>query len=150
VEASLKMRAMGLRIHLEDQYHGMTDDEIDHKSGRNVWSADCAWTHCGSLSSGHNGVLVDDYLRPLARCHTMPPQDTFPNYCNSEAEKLEFERRVTFWTLALEHTKTVDKSKDISVYLNKYEKAIQRLTKAYRLNKTRIRNRMSWYREVGL
>jgi len=150
VEASLKMRAMGLRVHLEDQYHGMTDDEPDHKAGRNVWSAYCHWTHCGSLSSGFNGVLVDDYLRPLAKRHTMPPQDTFPNYCHTENERLEFERRVSFWIMGLEHTKTVYNAKVISDFINEYDKALNRLMRAYKLNKTRIKNRINWYREVGL
>lgn len=149
VEASLKIRNMGLRIWLEDQYHGMTDDEPDYKHRLNIWHPDCHWMHCGSLSSGFNGVLATAEGIPLAQRFTGKPQ-AFPNYCNTNQEMLEFERRICFWWLAYEETRANPRSLEINEFLDEYRGAIDRLIKNYRLGRKRILQRMSWYREAGL
>lgn len=160
VEASLKLRAMGLRVHIEDQYHGMTDDMPDIQQGTNIWSPQAAWCHIGSLSSGISGMLTwGDYYLPLSKWYPHAEFDNkgrvkpdgLPKYCNTEQEKLEWERRVTFWSLAWKFTTYTRDTSEIQEFTDLYEKALHRIIAEYELSHSRIGKRMLAYeRALGV
>lgn len=157
VNTSMQIRAMipDHRIHMVPQYHGSPLDLDDYAANRNLWNGYAPWTHVGSLSSGTHGVLRDDYGRPLARRSIDPPNsnDVLPSYCNSEGERMEWERRIQWFLMFLE-----DWLKDhqgslatpITDFAAEYRKAIERVIRQYGLSKERIRERIRVYNELGL
>ena len=134
VNTSLQIRQMVAdnEIHYEPQYHGATDDEPDYLAHTNIWSPDCKWLHVGSLSSGYYGLLNLD--REL------------PDGFSTVNEKLELERRVTFWTLFAEYFTENAIQKELA----DYKKAIHRIVEKYDLDIGRIQRRIGWYKEVLL
>ena len=154
VNTSLQLRAMGLRFYYLPQYHGHPDD-LDHfEQHRYLFDGVCPWFHVGSLSSGISGVLTDEHGRPLSRVLVDPPRenDLLPNYCNSDGEKREWERRVQWWYTFYKYG--LD---DIMRYSNKeyfvaladfhikYGAAITRVIRQYGLSQKNIERRMKVY-----
>jgi hypothetical protein len=119
------------QIWYEPQHHGATDDQPDYDARTNIWAPQTAWLHVGSLSSGIFGLL--DLNKPL-------PQVGF----NTEQEKLELERRVTFWSIFAENFK----EPALKNQLTDYKLALDRLCNHYELNRSAIAKRMLMYYEV--
>lgn len=158
VNTSLQLRGIipQERIRMVPQYHGSPLDLDDYASNRNLWDGQAMWTHVGSLSSGTHGVLADDYGRPLARRMVDPPKenDKLPNYCNSEGERKEWERRAQWWQMFLDDFTQSDDPRRVPIevvnFAIEYSKAIQRLIKQYGLSVDSINKRIRIYRQLGL
>jgi hypothetical protein len=132
VNGSLELRALGLRVAYENQYHGNTDDEPDYDSKRNIWDGEAAWLHVGSLSSGFHGMLKPDHKI-----------DT--EHFSTEAERLELERRVAFYFMALEASQSDNALNTVKA---QYNNGLQQLIKGYTLSTSRIAKRIAIYKEV--
>lgn len=104
VEGSLQLRWLGLRFAYVPQYHLMPDDMDDYLKGSWAFSPQAKWLHVGSLSSGINGMLRDREGRSLARRHLDPPEPyKWGNAPEGDLAKMEFERRIAWFSLALDH-----------------------------------------------
>lgn len=158
VNTSLQLRGMvpQERIKMVPQYHGSPLDLDDYENGRNLWDGHAMWTHVGSLSSGTNGVLIDDDGRPLARRSVdhKKDSDVIPNYCNTEGERKEWERRVQWWITFLDDfTQSDDPGRSPIEVVNfavEYSKAIYRVIKQYNLSLNAITKRIKIYKRLGL
>lgn len=158
VNTSLQLRGMipQSRIFMVPQYHGSPLDLDDYENGRNLWDGRAMWTHVGSMSSGTNGVLVDEYGRPLAR-RTIDEKkidDTIPSYCNTEGERKEWERRVQWWITFLDdfmHSPDSETAPiEIINFAGVYSVAIYRVIKQFGLSLDNIHKRMRIYKKLGL
>jgi len=152
VNTSLQLRRLvpSGRIAYLNQYHGHPDDPqhfIDHTS---LFDGKAAWTHVGSLSSGISGVLMDNQGRSLARRQIDPPKSEGavlnPEWCKTEMEKGEWERRVCFWSLFFD----ASNPSKIAEFRRLYHQAIERIIIQYRLSRKSIDHRKYIYRTVGL
>jgi hypothetical protein len=148
VNTSLQLRKMGLRFHYEPQYHGSPNDLSDYAQRVNLWDGQAAWTHVGSLSSGIGGVLMDDFGRSLARRKIDEPVSgtIIPNYCNTDAERLEWERRIQWWLTFYENSEP----EELRELREEYRKAIMRVIDRYKLSFDNIKRRQMIYSELGL
>ncbi len=151
VNTSLQLQAKfpQSRIKYIPQYHGSPDDQDHYERGRNLWDGKCPWTHVGSLSSGVGGILQDGRGRSLARRTIDEPKiegALLPNYCNTDQEKLEWERRAQWW-LTFWEKREIGK---IESFADVYVLAIDRLIDQYNLSMSRIRRRQNIYKEIGL
>lgn len=151
VNTSLQLHARGYRMDYIPQYHGSAED-IDHYNDRyNIFDGQAPWTHVGSLSSGISGVLMDNNGRSLSRIEKDPPkaETVIPNYCNTEQEKGEWERRVQwfyrFWT-------TADNKIPYSMlaFWQLYGDAVNRVIDQYGLSRSKIAKRINIYATIGL
>jgi hypothetical protein len=152
VNTSLQLRAKGYKILEIPQYHGNTNDTEDYGKSTNLFDGKCPWVHVGSLSSGTHGVLKDDYNRPLGR-RTIDAENGKTNlggFCSSEEEKLEWERRVSFWELFLDHYEKSEQDDTIPEFHYEYRKAIDRIVNHYELSPSRIAKRKVIYHTLGL
>jgi len=147
VNTSLQIHAMGLNIHWVPQYHAAPEDLDHYDAHYNIFDGKCPWTHIGSLSSGFSGVLMDDRGRPLAKRGRMQenPITVLPKYCNTPAERLEWERRVQLWEMAWEYAKP----RNIPAMHELYRHALDRIIVQYKLNKKHILKRKRIYKELG-
>lgn len=147
VNTSLQLRAKGLRIIEVPQYHASPND-LDHfRFKTNLFDGIAPWTHIGSLSSGTHGVLMDDEGRPLARRKIDPPKEAkLGDYCNTSGERLEWERRVTMWSMFYDES-PADKIED---FRKEYKKAIDRIIAQYGLDRNKIEKWKTIYRSIGL
>lgn len=151
VNTSLQLKGRGLRVHEVNQYHLNIDDELDAVRGRNVFDSAARWCHVGSLSSGIGGFLRDQYLKPLAlRWQPVTGHEEYPKYANSEAERLELERRIAFWTMAYEQAVIDGLASKVNNFSFAYCSALSELIKHYDLQPKRIRRRINMYKELGL
>lgn len=132
VEGSLQLRAMGLRVGYEPQYHGATDDVLDYENRTNIWDGQAPWLHAGSLSSGFHGMLKPDY-------------EINPAHFSTTQEKLELERRIVFYQMAHD---SVTNNANTSQWLSEYQAGMVRLVKGYNLDRERISRRIAMYKEV--
>ncbi len=151
VSTSLQVRNMKLNIRMIPQYHGSPHDYEHSASGYNLWDGNAPWVHVGSLSSGTHGVLMDDENRPLAYRTVKPPggKSVLGNFCNSENERLEWERRVQWWLTALQYYRAHGDG-SIDDFADAYHKAIYRVIEQYSLNEGRIQQRQRIYAKLGL
>lgn len=129
---SMQLRNLNLKIGDCPQFHGNLTDQDDYLYKRNNFNGSSYWIHIGSLSSGLGGFLSDKEL---------------PNYCNSEIEQTELERRISFWSLALDSYKEHGKNQ-IDELANKYEYWLNRLISNYNLSKDRIEFSKKIYMEL--
>lgn len=133
VEASLQLRGMipKDRILEVPQYHGNTDDEKDWTANTNIWDGECMWLHVGSLSSGYLSLLNPENELPIRAFQT-------------DQEKLELERRIVFWSMAMDNftsTKLDDKRQTYALMLDK-------IMAFYELSPSRVDKRKEMYRRV--
>lgn len=149
VNTSLQLRGMipGNRILCVAQYHGHPDD-MDHAQ-RNQYLFDgvAPWAHIGSLSSGVGGILRDGNNRALARRLIDPPQEKTVlerQWCQTEEEKKEFERRVQFWATFYENAIPTP---GIAEFYDLYGKAVKQIIDQYQLKVKNIKNRQFVYKE---
>ena len=154
VHMSLQLRAMipKERILCIPQYHGHPDD-MDHfvtHYAYSMFNGQATWCHIGSLSSGVGGILRDNVNRSLTRRLIDPPGQatSLPNeWCRSDFEKREFERRVQWWLTFYEHAKPTPDTKE---FYDLYNEAIYRIIKQFSLRITEIRRRQIAYGTLGL
>lgn len=151
VWTSLQLQGMNLRFYPVKQYHGHPDD-IDHYNAKtNLWDGICPWFHVGSLSSGINGILTDEYGRPLTRIHIDEPKLGWklPNYVTTDFERREWERRISFWLLFRDFVKfKYSLNSKMTDLLSRYSLAIDRLIARYELIEYRIGKRILVYQEL--
>lgn len=137
------------RIKYIPQYHGSPDDIEHYQRGYNLFDGIAGWCHIGSLSSGVGGILQDGHGRCLAR--RLLDEDKgenypIPNYCHTDAEKNEFERRVQWWLTF--HQKRGHTS--IEPFADLYYAAIMAIIDQYQLSAARIERRQRIYATLGL
>lgn len=158
VNTSLQLRAMvsEQRIFYFPQYHGHPDDLDHYEQKRYLFDGKAPWTHVGSLSSGVNGLLKDGNDRELAqRTNKIAATETkLPvQYCQSEMEHKEFERRVQWWKSAIEYyyDEETDGKDDIvgmTDFANAYKNAVYQLIQQFGLNNKNIQRRQAIYKEL--
>lgn len=150
VNTSLQLRGIVPieRIFIVPQYHGHPDD-LDHaKRGKYLFDGQAPWTHIGSLSSGVGGVLRDDQNRQLTRRLIDPPAGTTrlpKEWCQTEAEKQEWERRVQWWLTFIER---VEGKVEITEFANLYYNAVMQIIEQYNLSMSNIRQRQKIYKNI--
>jgi len=129
------------------QYHGSPDD-LDHSQRNyNLFDGIAGWCHIGSLSSGVGGLIQDGHGRPLSRRLIDADKGEnypIPNYCNTEQEKNEFERRVQFWKTFYEYAEP----NKIEEFRLLYANAVQTIINQYELSTTRIDRRQRAYKQL--
>lgn len=158
VNTSLQLRGMVPieRILCIPQYHGHPSDIQHFKEGKYLFDGQAPWTHVGSLSSGVGGILMDDKGRSLSRRLIDPPKEytKLPNYCNTEQEREEFERRVQWWLRFYDYyigaVTPVFHSIDFDYFVALYKKAIDRIIDQYQLSREHIQQRQDIYKTLGL
>lgn len=157
VWASLQLQATTpqSRIKYIPQYHGSPDD-LDHmQRSYNLFDGVAPWVHVGSLSSGVGGILQDGNGRSLSRrtIDTSKGENVqIPNYCHTEQEKNEFERRVQWWQkFAIYWNENDNKeNSDMCDFWFLYTKALDQVIQQYQLNPRRIERRQRAYATLGL
>lgn len=152
VNTSLELRAMipEDRIAYLPQYHASPDD-LDHFNKQiYLFDGKAPWTHIGSLSSGVGGVLRDEHNRALTRRLIDPekgPTKLEP-WANTDGEKREWERRVTWWATFYE--KATNINEDIVELYDLYGQAVQRIIEQYKLKIGNIHALQKAYSTIGL
>jgi hypothetical protein len=150
VWGSIQLQALKPKIAEVPQYHLSTDDFQDYFNNTNVFDGKAAWFHVGSLSSGVHGVLVGSDGKRL-NCKN---QDTgnlpgmpviLQMHRLSEAEKLEWERRITFWKMFANMYKPEPLLGD---YYQEYITAIGRVISQFGLNLSRIEKRVMLFKRL--
>lgn len=150
VNTSLQLRAMvpENRILYVPQYHAHPDDfkHYEQHAEYTPFDGKASWTHIGSLSSGVDGVLMDDQGRSLARRLIDPPKGptVLQSYCNTEMEIMEFERRVQWWESFWDNRDP----NEIKEFAELYRKALDQIIDQYKLNRKRILQRQQIYKEA--
>lgn len=150
VHASLQLRSNlpQARILCLPQYHGHPDDLEFYKNKVGLFNGAAPWCHIGSLSSGVSGILTNDQGVPLSKRFTEPSRgsDRLPDYCKTDFERREFERRVQWWLTFWEKREPgkIDEFADL------YKKAVDRIISQYHLSLNNIRLRQAAYQTLGL
>lgn len=153
VNTSLELRAMipEERIAYVPQYHAHPSDLDHYRAGQFLFDGKAPWTHIGSLSSGVGGILQDNYSRPLTRRLIDPegPETELPKWVNTEQEKQEFERRVTWWLTFWENVAPTPIN-PIYEFHEAYGLAVQRVIDQYKLRRKNIMLLQKAYKTLGL
>lgn len=149
VNTSLQLHAMipESRIMYVPQYHGHPSDIEHAQQGKYLFDGMAPWTHVGSLSSGVGGLLKDGYNRALARRLIDPAEEkTVLNkeWCKSDMEREEFERRVQWWLTFWEKRDLYK----ITEFADLYYKAINQIIEQYALRIKEIRKRQGVYQSL--
>lgn len=154
VNTSLQIRAMVPKeeILCLPQYHGHPDDlkNYEDKYEYSMFNGRAGWCHIGSLSSGVGGLLKDDENRSLSRRMIDPPggPTKLPlEWCTSEMEHREFERRVQWWLTFWEYAQN---AQEIPEFYDLYGRAVYRIIDQYGLSIKAIRRRQEIYKTLGL
>jgi hypothetical protein len=147
VSTSLQLHEMGLRMWYIPQYHGSPDDIQNYDDKVFLFDGKAPWVHIGSLSSGFNGVLMDEHGRSLANIELLEPSPStvLPKLCNTPGERREWERRVQWWERFWEDTSQAG----LEWFHEQYGKAIERVKVQYKLNRKNILKRKRIYKELG-
>jgi hypothetical protein len=158
VNTSLQLRAMvpGERIGYVPQYHAHPDDLRHYEQGKYLFDGKAPWVHIGSLSSGINvgGLLRDANNRPLAQRTVMQPEveTKLPvQYCQSEMEHKEFERRVQIWLTCIEYfnkESLESSSKCMQEFAILYLAAVEQIINQFGLNRKEIRKRQEAFKQL--
>ena len=152
VNTSLELRAMipEARIDYVPQYHASPDDLEHIKHQRFLFDGKAPWTHIGSLSSGVGGVLRDGHNRALTRRLIDPEKGPtkLENWANTDGEKREWERRVTWWLNFFEFAFPPNES--IKEFYDLYGIAINTIIGQYDLSINNIRQMQKAYKSIGL
>jgi hypothetical protein len=153
VNTSLQLRTLvpEARIYYLPQYHGHPEDLAHYLAGRYLFDGRAPWTHVGSLSSGINGLLKDSNDRELAQRTTKlaAPATILPKqYCQSEMEHREFERRVQWWLTAIEYFEGHAPNREMADFANLYYDAVMQLIQQFGLSIKAIKRRQIIYNEL--
>lgn len=136
------------KIKYVPQYHGSPDD-LDHfQRNYNLFNGQAAWCHIGSLSSGVGGIIQDGYGRSLSRrlIDDVKENPVLPNYCNTEQEKREWERRVQWWLTFWENRE----HGKIDEFAALYAEGLRQIIAQYGLHYQLIQRRQNVYKQIGL
>ena len=156
VNTSLQLRGkvpIG-RIFCVPQYHGHPDDLQHAQQSKYLFNGLAPWTHVGSLSSGVGGILQDDKGRSLARRLIDPAKQSTKlptQWCQTDMEKKEFERRVQWWLTFWEYSKDIKNSPaspEIKEFHRLYGQAIYQIIEQYGLSIGEIHKRQKVYKGV--
>lgn len=137
------------RICYVPQYHGSPEDMDNFEKRQYLFDGSATWTHIGSLSSGVGGILRDGNNRALARRLIDPPEPEtkLPSqWCQSEGEHREFERRVQWWLTFWENRQ----HDEIEEFAQLYHDAIYQIIRQFGLSETAIKKRQLIYQTLGL
>lgn len=151
VNTSIQLRGLVPieRIKIVPQYHGSPEDLIHAERGQYLFDGKAPWTHIGSLSSGVGGVLRDQHNRHLDKRTTAEPEaETHlpPEWCSTDAERREWERRVQWWKTFYEFA-YVDTDTDVIVdFRAAYQKAVQQVIDQFELSISNINRRQKVYK----
>lgn len=150
VWASIQLRALGLRIKDIPQYHSNPHWRSDKREGANIFEPGCPWFHSGSLSGSIYGIMRDDEGKPLA-LRTLPqvpalePGWKLPiEQCQSEGEKMEFQRRCSFYLLAWRRYKDEVPSEFGQLYI----RAVERIIDQFGLDRSDIEHQVVEYQNL--
>lgn len=152
VNTSLQIRSLhGVNIGYVDQNHCNVYDWEERTKGANLRYERNSWLHVGSLSSGVGGVLTDDNYRPLARRKLLEPQN-HENYLrnkpNTDMEVAEWERRVCWWSIALDFTVEMGLDAEIKQFTEEYANALARVVREFGLRNKRINFMKTYYKGI--
>jgi len=161
VNTSLQIRAIipQARIFTQPQYHANTYDLEDASENKNLFDGRAPWVHVGSLSSGVSGVIRDQHNRALDRRLIDPPgaKTSLPyEWCTTEPERREWERRVTWWEMFVDHFETQSEkalniTPDITNYASLYRLGLFHVKSQFVLSPTRInKSKMIYKRLLGI
>lgn len=155
VNTSLELRAMipEDRIAYLPQYHASPDDLAHFNRQVYLFDGKAPWTHIGSLSSGVGGVLRDEHNRALTRRLIDPEKGPtqLEAWANTDGEKREWERRVTWWLKFWEYYEGQPTPiNPIHDFYELYGKAVQRIINQYGLSINNIRKMQTAYKTLGL
>lgn len=128
VWASIQLRSLGLKVHLENQYHSYIEDIQDFTQIKGIFDRKCPWVHLGSLSGWQN-VLFSANLQ----------------FRLGEVE--EWERRTSAWLMFWEDAQE-DLPEDMQEFSRQYKAGIDRLILEYTLSPTRVKLRTELYRQL--
>lgn len=151
VNTSLQLRAivpLG-RIYIVPQYHGSPDDLEHAQRQQYLFDGGAPWTHIGSLSSGVGGVLRDNHNRHLDKRTTAEPEaETHlpPEWCKTDAEKNEWERRVQWWQTFYDFAYVDTDTDIIADFRAAYGQAVQQVINQFELRISNIRRRQKVYK----
>lgn len=151
VNTSLQIRAMipEHRICYLPQYHGSPTDIDDYSRGLYLFDGLAYWTHVGSLSSGVSGVIRDKNNRCLDRRKLDPGESETKlpdSWCTTEAEKMEWERRIQWWQRFIDYFMAQNDDNHIPEYATLYLNGIEHVINQFGLSKSRIEHRRRIYR----
>lgn len=142
VNTSLQLRYQGKKFVYVPQYHGSPEDLKHYENKQYLWDGKSPWVHCGSLSSGVGGVLVDDQGRPLAtrilgisRIFILP-----------QAHIDEWARRIQWWQTFYDNSDP----NEIIEFREEYRKSLDRLYQESKVHRKTVLRRQLAYRELGL
>lgn len=148
VWGSLQLRALGLRVLEVPQYHLHPYWKSELREHVNVFDHHCPWVHVGSLSGSIYGILTDDRGVPLAykeSNYSVPGEGwRLPVNANTEAEKLEHQKRCAFQLMAYRLFSTPE----IEDFGNQYFTAINRVIDQGGLDRTDIEDQILAYRNL--
>jgi len=147
VNTSIQLRAKNPKVMLVEQYHSYNNDPDSYQKGIYIFSGICPWFHVGSLSTGVNGVLMDNDNRKLTVRTTTPPngETTLPPYpLQTEQERKEWQRRVAFWKTFGEQA-PVDR---LLEFRELYNQAVARVIRDYHLNEKEIQIRQTMFKKI--
>jgi hypothetical protein len=149
VAASLRLRGAGKRIHIVNQYHLGSTDEIDSLNKRGAFSGDAPWLHIGSLSSGFNGLLKNADGQALGLTEIEPKRalgwQSEVEYAPMTLQECEeYERRIAWLFLAVNSANP----EDLPELQVEYRAAIDRAASFYGLRRDKIHEMMSWFEEL--
>lgn len=144
---SQQLRALGLRFHDVEQYHGNLDDINAYRRKTFLFDGECPWLHNGTLSSVIEDIFTDDHGVPLA--FRKAPDTPFLVPDHMTAEKGEMERRLSWALLAVD--RFWDECEEIAEFRNLYKKAIEKYVAKFSLSMGRIILGVNIYKElIGL
>lgn len=130
------------------QYHSMPLWETWYNSNQFIWDGNCYWMHFGSLSSGMENVLLDEFKTPLRNKYmNIDVQAQYP-VLMSEQEKQEYEHRFYWWKKAWEAAVLKLANPICMEFMSEYLQAIERGIVALRLDQDRINRLGLAYKEV--
>jgi hypothetical protein len=156
VNTSIQLRGLipQHRIKYTPQYHGHPEDLMHAQRGKYLFDGVAPWTHVGSLSSGISGVLRDEFNRPLDRRTVAMAEEktTFPpEWCQSDMEKMEWERRVQWWLTFYNRFGEVLpqlENPGIEDFYKVYGRAIEQIINQFGLSLSNIRKRQMIYKDM--
>ena len=151
--ATIQLYVQNLEIDFIEQYHAMAEDAMFYEQKQRMWDGKCKWTHWGSLSGMMTNFLLDRKGRPLEnRTRITEEKDPFDiknsDNIDSEGVRMDFESRIANIMLAYEQTEK--ECDEIADFREEYKEAIDRVISVFRLDHSRIHNKIRIYKELML
>lgn len=147
VWASLQLRGLGLKFGYIEQFKVHPNDFEEYRRRDNCFSKKAMWLHSGSLSGSLHSWLRGRDGKPLGASAAAPAVDMslMPEEAKGHGMRDEFERRVTFLTIALESSK--EDFEDLAFFKKAYREALGLLVSRYGLASQKIDLRKTIYQK---